>query len=307
MHVFLTGATGFIGSYILPRLVAAGHTARCLVRDPGDRLAVEGPAVEKVKGDVVRPKSFAGTLRGCDAVIHLVGIIEEHPSKGVTYEAIHHEGTRHIVDAAVEAGVGRFIHMSANGARADGVSAYQTSKWKAEAYVRGAGFRHWTILRPSLVFGDPGPDNPEFATRLARTLIKPFPVLPVFGDGSFRLQPVSVEEVAAAFVQALTLDATRNQTYCVAGLEAFPYTEILDRITRGLGLAPKPKLPQPLWLVRPVIHAVGSLGLLPISPDQFEMLVEGNTCDSTAFYRDFDVSYRPFTPEHLAYLQARVG
>ena len=300
MHIFLTGATGFVGSYILRELVAQGHTARCLLRNPKATLEVDDDAVERIKGDVMQPKSFAGTIRGCDGAIHLVGIIDEQPSKGITFEAIHDRGTRHVVDEAVDADVERFVLMSANGARQNGVSRYQTTKWKAEAYVREAGIGHWCILRPSLVFGDPGPDRPEFCTRLVQQLIKPFPILPLFGDGQYKMQPISVEEVAAAFVQALTIETTNEQTYCVAGQDAYPYTEILDRITRGLGLEPKPKIPIPLWLVRPAVQTLGAWGLLPLSPDQFEMLVEGNTCDSAAFYRDFDVTYKPFTPENLA-------
>ena len=303
MHIFLTGATGFVGSYLLRELVAQGHTARCLLRDPKAVLDVDEDAVERIKGDVTAPKSFAGTMRGCDGVIHLVGIIDETPSKGVTFEAIHDAGTRHVVEEAVEAEVGRFVQMSANGARPDGVSRYQTTKWQAEEYVRAAGFDHWVILRPSLIFGQPGPGQPEFCTRLVSQLIKPFPILPLFGDGKYEMQPISVEEVAAAFVQALTLHAAHGQTYCVAGQDAYSYTDILDRITRGLGREPKPKIPNPLWFVRPVVHTLGAWGLLPISPDQFEMLVEGNTCDSSAFYRDFDVTYKPFTPENLAYVK----
>jgi len=304
MHVYLTGATGFVGAYILRELIARGHTARCLVRDPSAVPAVSGKGVEKVKGDVTNPKVLAGTMRGCDAVIHVVGIIEEHPSQGVTFERIHYEGTVHVVDEARQSGIDRFIQMSANGARAAGISAYQTTKWRAEEYVRGAGFAHWTIFRPSVVFGDPGPESPEFSTQLARTLVKPFPILPVFGDGTYRMQPVSVEEVAAAFVQALDRAAADRKTYCVAGQASYAFNDILDRIAGGLGLAPKPKLHQPLWLARPLIQTIGKLGLLPISPDQFEMLIEGNTCDADPFYRDFDVTYKPFTAENLAYLQS---
>ncbi len=308
MHVYLTGGTGFIGSYVLRELIARGHTARCLVRSAEARLAVEDRAkVERVKGDVTRPKTLAGTMRGCDAVIHLVGIIEEKPAKGVTFERIHYEGAAHVIDEAKTSGIERFVHMSANGARADGVSAYQTTKWKAERYLEKAAFPHAVVFRPSVVFGDPGPDGTEdFATRLARTLVKPFPILPVFGDGKIPMQPISVEEVASAFVQALTHEAARGRTYAAVGKEVLTYAEILDVIARALGLSPKPKLPQPIRLVRPVIHTLGKLGLLPITPDQFEMLVEGNTGDPAAFYRDFDLTHRPFTPENLAYLRHRV-
>ncbi len=302
MHVFVTGASGFIGAYILRALIARGHTARCLLRDPSVALPTTD-GVEKVKGDITSPKSLTGLMRGCDAVIHLVGIIDEKPSRGVTFEAIHYAGTKNVVNEARDSGIGRYVQMSANGARPDGVSDYQTTKWKAEQYVERAGFDHWCILRPALVFGKPGPGDEEFASRLAKTLIKPFPVLPVFGDGKYAMQPVSVEEVAAAFVQALALEKANGKIYCVAGKEKVPYTDILDRITRGMGLEPKPKLPQPIWLVRPLVHTVGKIGLLPISPDQFEMLIEGNTCDETAFYRDFDVTFKPFTPENLSYLR----
>ncbi|GIV62620.1 MAG: NAD-dependent nucleoside diphosphate-sugar epimerase/dehydratase [Rhodothermaceae bacterium] len=306
MHVYLTGATGFIGSYVLRALLERGHTVRCLLRDKEAPLAVPASErVERVRGDVTEPRSLAGTMRGCDAVIHLVGIIEEQPSKGITFERIHFQGARNVIDEAVASGIERFVLMSANGARPDGVSAYQTTKWRAEEHLRGASIPAWTILRPSLVFGDPGPDGEEFATRLARTLIKPFPILPVFGDGQYRMQPVSVEEVSAAFVQALDRPATHGQTYVAVGQEALTFVEILDTITRALGMEPKPKLYQPLWLVRPIVHTLGRVGLLPVSPDQFEMLIEGNTGDPSAFYRDFDLDYRPFTPETLAYVRER--
>lgn len=303
MHVFITGATGFVGSYILKSLIEAGHTARCLMRDTSDTLGIDPDKVERVKGDVTKPKSLRGLMRGCDAVMHLVGIIEEKPSAGITFKRLHEEATKHVVDEARDSEIETFIQMSSNGASPEGVSAYQTTKWKAEQYVQNAGFPHWTIFRPSVVFGEPGPGQPEFASQLVNTLIRPFPILPVFGDGSYRMQPVAVEDVADAFVQALTLPAAKQQIYPVAGPTSYPYTEILDILAEGAGLSPKPQIKQPIWLVRPVVHTVGKLGLLPISPDQFEMLIQGNTCDPSAFFRDFDLKRIPFTAENLSYLQ----
>jgi NADH dehydrogenase len=305
MNVFLTGATGFIGGYILRELARAGHSVRCLVRGKPRQLDVESMDVEQVEGNVIDPATLRGTMTGCEAVIHLVGIIEEKPSKGMTFTRVHYEGTKAVVNEALESGISRFIHMSANGARSDGVSGYQTSKWKAEEYVRSAGFDAWTIFRPSTIFGDPGTEHPEFATRLARTLVKPFPVLPVFGDGTFEMQPISAEETASAFVQALTVEAARGTSYCTAGQERMSFNEVLDRITDAVGHARKKKVPQPISLIRPIVHTMGRTGLLPITPDQFEMLVEGNTCDSTALYRDFDLTFKPFRPENLSYLKRR--
>ena len=141
MHVFLTGATGYVGGYVLRELIRQGHTARCLIRHANDRLAEGGAPVETVVGDVTNAASLGGAMDGCDAVIHLVGIIDEQPARGVTFEAVHVEGTIHVARAAQDAGIDRFIHMSANGAAPDGVSDYQTTKWRAEQYVQDADFR----------------------------------------------------------------------------------------------------------------------------------------------------------------------
>lgn len=304
MRVFVTGATGYVGSYVLRALVDSGHTARCLVRDSVEDLAVTNEKVEPVRGDLLEPDSFAEALPACDAVIHLVGILEENPRRGATYERIHVNGTREMVDAARDAGIERFIHMSANGARPSGDTAYQRTKWQAEQIVEEANFSHWTIMRPSILFGRPDPGRPEFASRLLADLVRPFPILPVFGDGTYDMQPIHVTEVADAFVQALTLEHVSGQTYVVAGPEQLPFVEILDRIAQGAGLEPKPKLYLPMPLARLAVYTVGRLGLLPITPEQFEMLIGGNTGDATPFYRDFDLSPTSFTPENLQYLQS---
>ena len=302
MTVLLTGATGYVGGYVLDALLERGHSVRALVRSGGDALAARD-GVDVRHGDVTDAASLDGAFDGADAVIHLVGIIDVSPSKGVTFERIHVGGTRRVVEAAQAAGVTRFVHMSANGARPDGPSAYQRTKWKAEEIVRAAGFDHTVIFRPSTLFGDPGPDNPEFAKRLWETLVKPFPVLPVFGDGTYELQPVHVAACASAFAQAVDRDASDGVAYCVAGRERLPYREVLRRIARGGGITPKPMVPVPVGLARVGVNTLGRAGLLPISPAQFEMLVEGNTCDPSAFFADFGVSSPAFDAEALGYLR----
>ena len=300
MHVLVTGASGYVGSHLVPALLAEGHTVRALSRTP-EAGGYEG--VETVAGDVTDVGSLGGAFDGCDAVVHLVGIIDESPSKGVTFERVHVDGTRNVAHAAREAGVTRFVHMSANGARADGRSEYQTTKWRAEEVVRGVGFEHLVVFRPSTLFGDPGPDNPEFAKRLWETLVRPFPVLPVFGRGDYELQPVHVQACALAMARALTRDASGGQSYCVAGPERIPYKEVLRRIARGGGIDPKPTAPVPIFAARLGVNTLGRAGLLPISPAQFEMLVEGNTCDPSAFFADFGVETPRFDGDALSYLQ----
>ncbi len=300
MRVFLTGASGFVGAYVLQELLRRGYAVRCLVRTPG------GLPAETATGDVTRPESLRGLMEGCDAVIHLVGIIEERPRQGITFEAMHVEATRHVIAEAARTGITRFVHMSANGASKRGASRYQTTKWQAEELVRQSALPRWTILRPSLIFGDPGPDRMEFCTRLAGTLIKRSPILPVFGRGDYSMQPIAVETVAAACVQALELDAACNGTFCLGGKDRYSYIEILDVITRGLGQRPKPKIPIPISIARAGLGTVGRWGQLPITRDQFEMLIRGNTCDESKFYDVFGIPCKPFTVQNLAYLRQRV-
>ena len=309
LTVLVTGATGYVGGYVTDALLARGHRVRALARaatpsgtaPASPALAARG--VEVRRGDVTRPASLGDAFEGADAVVHLVGIIDESPSAGVTFEAVHVDGTLNVVEAARAAGVPRFVHMSANGARADGASEYQTTKWRAEQAVHAAGFAHTVVFRPSTLFGDPGPDHPEFAKRLWETLVKPFPVLPVFGDGRYELQPVHVRACAEAMARAVTREASDGAAYCVAGHERIPYREVLRRIARGGGRRPKPTVSVPIAVARIGVNTLGAAGVLPISPAQFEMLVEGNTCDPSAFFADFGVETPPFDGESLSYLR----
>ena len=242
-------------------------------------------------------------MEGCDVVIHLVGIIEEIPDRGVTFERIHAEGTRNVVEAATDAGVNTFVHMSANGARADGISAYQTSKWEGEEAVRGAGFESATIFRPSLVFGRPKPGRREFSYDLLTQLIKPFPILPIFGDGTYKLQPVSIDSVAQGFVFAATDPKPGLREYGVAGPDTLTYVEIVDLITEASGRSAKPKISVPPGLVRFGIDLMGWTGLLPITRDQLDMLLEGNTCPHEPFHADFGIEPVPFNTQTLDYVR----
>ena len=283
MKVFLTGGTGFVGSEVLRQLVAAGHTVRALVR-PGSegKLAVR-ERVEVQHGDATDPATLTGALTGCDAVIHLVGIIREFPAKGITFERLHVEATANLLAAAQAQGGRRYLHMSSNGTGPGGTTGYHRTKWQAEGAVRESGL-DWTIFRPSLIFGKGG----EFVNMLA-DLIRKTPVVPVIGDGHYRMQPVAVAQVAESFVRALTMPETIRQTYHLGGGASYSYDEILDLTAKAIGRDHVSKAHQPLFMVKPMIRLMEHSEHFPITSEQVEMLLAGNVCDATEWATAFGI------------------
>ncbi|NGQ97361.1 complex I NDUFA9 subunit family protein [Brevibacillus sp. SYP-B805] len=290
MKVLVTGSTGFVGRGILPRLAEAGHETVCLVR-PGSEAklgAVQPGSIRLAAGDLFEPAALAQALAGCEAVIHLVGIIRENPRKGVTFSRIHVEGTRRLLDAAKQAGVKRFIHMSALGARMGAASPYHRTKYEAEQLVIHSGIPY-TIFRPSVIFG---PDD-EFVNMLAG-LVR-LPVTPVIGDGAYRLQPVARQTVADVFTQALTHDRCLGEIYEAGGPEPLSYNALLDQIGAALGKTSVRKLHLPLGLMKPVINLLEGFSFFPITNTQLTMLLEENVCaDPAKLYETFPTPPIPF-------------
>ena len=301
MRIFLTGGTGFVGHYVLNELISHGYQVRALLRRGGAPEGFERKEIEIVRGDINDP--LEKFLEGVDGIIHLVGIIKEIPSEKVTFEALHTNATQNVVRAAKASGVKNLVFVSANGASQHGETEYQTTKWVAEEAVRNSGLPHWCILRPGLIFGDPQMEREEFCTVVTNTLIRPFPVLPIFGSGRYQLQPVSVNEVAEATVQALTLPEVSQQTIPIVGRQRFSYIDLLDIVTKSAGIKPKPKIKLPLPIVRTSLRFAGNL--LPITPVQFSMLIAGNVADASEFYDVFQVTERPFNEDNLDYLRRR--
>jgi NADH dehydrogenase len=283
MKVFLTGGTGFVGSEVLHQLVAAGHTVRALVRPGSEKKLAILDNVEVHHGDATEAATLAGALAGCDALIHLVGIIREFPARGITFERLHVEATRNVLGAAGEQGVKRYLHMSSNGTGPAGTTGYHRTKWQAEGMVREAGL-DWTIFRPSLIFGPGG----EFVNMLA-DLIRKTPIVPVIGDGHYRMQPVAVAQVAASFVRALSMPETIGQTYHLGGGQSYSYDEILDLTGQAIGHNQVHKAHQPLFVVKPMIKLMGHAEHFPITSEQVEMLLAGNVCDTTAWTTAFGI------------------
>ncbi len=273
-RIFITGGTGFVGANI--RRALADRPVRLLVRDKAKATNLASATVELVEGDVTQPETIASDLDGCEAVIHLVAVIAEEGT--ATFDRVIRQGTINVVNAAKQAGIRRFLQMSAMGSRHDPRYGYFEAKWQAEQAVESSGIP-WTIFRPSVIFG-PGD---EFINTLAG-LVRIAPIIPVVGDGKSKFQPVSVLEVAASFVKALDDPATAGKVYELGGGQIYDYEQMLDVIAAKLGKR-KPKIKVPIGLLRPVVQLAKSLPQAlrpPVTEEQLKMLAIDNASANSA-------------------------
>jgi uncharacterized protein YbjT (DUF2867 family) len=284
MRILLTGATGFVGSHMLPRLLRDGHQVRALVRNRGALSTKNLPAnsLEEVEGDV-NSSSIAAKIAGCDAIVNLVGIIYERGT--ATFEAIHHRGTRNLAEAACQNGVTRFVQMSALGARPTNASPYHTTKFAAEEEVRRSG-TPFVVLRPSLIFG-PGSAFVEQMIKVMRSA----PVFrPIPGTGEYRFRPVHVDDVVECFVQSLTNPEAMGKTIDVVGGEELTLNQISDEIAVCFGVKKRPlHIPISLMKTAAAIFSLLPVQQPPVTSVQIRMLQEGSTADPEPMKRIFHI------------------
>lgn len=294
--IVITGASGFVGEEIVKQVRAAGHPVRAIVRETGSaQWLADQYAVELFHGNVLFAPSIEGAMQGAKCVIHLVGIIREWREN--TFERAHTQATQHVANEAKKAGVKRFLHMSALGTRENARSRYHQTKWAAEEYVRKSGLA-WTIFRPSVIYG-PKDKSVNTLVKVMRRL----PFVPVLGNGNTKIQPISVENVARAFVATIRNDNSIGRTYDLCGPEAFTWNELYDKLQSILG-SRKPKLHLPLPLAR--IQAAFLERILPNPPftrDQLLMLQEDNVGDAGPAVRDFLLEQERFEEGVARYLK----
>jgi NADH dehydrogenase len=232
--------------------------------------------VETIAGTVDEVADLIQGMLGCDAAIHLVGIIRAFPSQDITFEKMHTEATANVIEAAKEAKVPQLLHMSALGAREDGPTPYLTTKFAAEELVRQSGL-NYTIFRPSLIFGRGGD-----AITMFGDMVKKY-VVPIIGDGQYRFQPVSVTTVAQGFEKALDPETAKEQTLDVGGPDNVTFDEIIDTLARVMGKSIV-KIHMPVLPLRLATSALQHAPGYPLTTDQITMLLEGSTCDEKPFY-----------------------
>jgi NADH dehydrogenase len=300
-RVFLTGGTGFVGSAVIDELLSRDCTISALARGKAPK---QKDHLHLVHGDLSDAKLLESAIRGCDAVVHLVGIIRENPKQDITFHRIHTEGTRSIVDATMKAGVRRYLHMSALGTRAEAKSEYHRTKFLAEQVVRESDL-DWTIFQPSLIHGDKG-EFMQMAAKWARGKAAPFLFMPYFGSGLLgfsgakKIQPIFVKDVARAFVDAIDNPKSFRQTYELAGPDQMTWPQMYRSIARAVVGKQRLTAPIPAWYAKLLTNLLPA-SLLPFNADQVEMSQEDSTCNLRHFVNDFGFAPQAFESSLQSY------
>jgi len=212
--IFVTGATGYTGRFVVDALREAGEDLRCLVRENSDVSGLDRVEVERVCGDLSHPDGLVDMLRGMDALVSVAHL---------RYAPV-------LIDACREAGVSRAVFFS---------SMWRFSKVKTpdveaviagESAVEQSGLDH-TLLRPTMIYG-PGDDH---NISKLRAHLRRWPVMPIFGSGERLVQPVHVTDVAQIVVGALRRSGSVGKAYNLAGAHAMPYGVMIDTLARLVG------------------------------------------------------------------------
>ncbi|MDA8362995.1 MAG: complex I NDUFA9 subunit family protein [Gammaproteobacteria bacterium] len=232
--VCILGGTGFVGRRLAALLAAAGHEVFVITRhrERHKNLLVL-PTAHLVEGDIRNPALLRREFRGCDAVINLVGILNERGRSGRGFEQVHVDLPRTIVQACRDSGVQRLLHMSALGASLDAPSHYLRSKARGESLVMASegDDLHVTAFRSSVIFGR----GDNFTNRFVR-LLHAAPLAFPLACPDARLQPVYVEDVASAFALALDDPRTYGQSYSLCGPHVYSLRQIVEYLAGLAGV-----------------------------------------------------------------------
>ncbi len=289
--ILITGATGYIGSHLVARLVAQGEQPRCLVRSK-QRAASILPInkVDIALGDTTRPATLTA-IQGVDTIVHTAFITADRKQSAENrYQETNVQGTINLVKAAQAAGVRRIIELSGLGTKPDRPGSYMQGRYLAEKAVKESGLQ-WTIIQPSVLFGKDAP----FIKGLA-DLIRSAPVIPLIGGGKVRFQPIYVEDVVTVIIKVLeNPEQSANKTFTIGGPAYYTFTDIVNELTSVMH-KPRIKAPAPTLLVgmgAAMMEAV--LPKPPLTKAAMTLFTFDNTTDLHSVERDFGFAPASFT------------
>ena len=265
MKVYVTGGTGFVGSHLAHKLAWAGHEVTLGgLSTEGVIDLPEDAEVEKI--DVTNPDSL--DFSGHDAVIHLVGLSPLFKPK-IPYHKIHVEGTENVMEACKEAGIERYVHMSALGANADADTEYLRTKGEAQTLVENSDL-DWTVFRPSVIFGEGG----QFI-EFTDSLLTPF--LTGLPSANPDFQPIYVEDIGDLFVETIEDEKHIHHSYNLGGPEVYSMKDIAKLIEKSKG-RDLTVLPVPMPFAKIGMLLSENMGL-KFGMDQYRSLKQDNTIE----------------------------
>jgi NADH dehydrogenase len=272
VRILVTGATGFVGPSVVRQLVDDGHTVRVLEHTAGSSAAL--PSQEAVVGSMTDAASLRAAAEGQDTVVHLVAILTGKPEE---FRSVMEQGTRDLLEAAREAGVQRFVLMSALGTTEETkeLVPYYGAKWQMEQDVKASGLEY-VIFRPSFVFGRDGGALGQF-----KRIAKLAPVTPIVGPGTQRIQPIWVDDVAAYFAGGVAKPEASNRTFELGGPDVVTWNEFWSRLKRAQG-SHRPSVHVPFGLMRIQAAVLEKLPKPPVTRDQLKMLAAGDNVVSSS-------------------------
>ena len=273
MKIFVTGATGFTGSRVVPLLLKNGYEVRCLYRASSDRsgLLRDQPEIEWALGDLSDASALSVAMQGTDALVNVASLGFGHADS--------------IIHAAKDAGIKRVIFISTTAIFTQLNAKSKKVRVAAELAIETSGLKY-TILRPTMIYGSPRDRN---MWRLIR-FMRYSPIVPVFGDGDSLQQPIHVDDVAAAILGCLKADITIGKSYNIAGKHPLTYNQVIDTIARQMN--------KRVWKLHiPSKSVVALLSFLeriripfPIKAEQVLRLNENKNFNYADAQRDFGFS-----------------
>ena len=279
--VTVFGGTGFLGRTIVRQLVDAHVQVRIAVRNPATEATND---IEQVQADVRDEAAVGGVIAGAQAAVNVVGLYVERGEE--TFNAVHVQGALHVARQAKRHGLGRLIHISGIGADPTSASPYIRARGQGELSVKKA-FSDATIIRPSVLFGS----QDAFLNALD-SISRVLPVIPLFGTGQTRLQPVYVEDIAAAVAACLRGAASVGKTYELGGAEVRTYREILQHVLRHRGRR-RALLPVPFFIWDILASGLSVLTAPLITRDQIALMRQDNVVHPGAeSFEELDVTPR---------------
>jgi uncharacterized protein YbjT (DUF2867 family) len=269
MRIAITGGTGFVGRHLAQLLVARGHEVVLIARgmDRRDPAALELPNTTFFAADLSSAEELRRAFAACGAVAHCAGINREIGEQ--TYERVHVEGTRNVVEAARKAGVGKIALLSFLRARPNCGSGYHESKWAAEEIARGGGL-DYTIFKAGVIYGR----GDHMLDHLSHAL-HTFPIFGLVGMKEKPVRPLAVEDLAKVLAASLTEDRLSRETVAIMGPEEMPLGEAVRRVAEVLGKRPL-YVRMPLafhYALAAVLERIMKIPL--VSPAQVRILSEG--------------------------------